>query len=87
MKNIISWALYQADTIWLDPDANLRKIELAIKRSIKSDIDILVCPEVCTTAYATKNPQYAQSMNSPMINKLAFLANNYDIAICGKLYD
>ena len=83
MKNIISWALYQADTIWLDPDANLRKIELAIKRSIKSDIDILVCPEVCTTAYATKNPQYAQSMNSPMINKLAFLANNYDIAICG----
>ncbi|HCM29945.1 MAG TPA: nitrilase-related carbon-nitrogen hydrolase [Bacteroidales bacterium] len=83
MKNIISWALYQADTIWLDIDTNLKNIEFAIQRSTKSNIDILVCPEVCTTAYATKNPEYAQSMHSPMINKLKFLANNYDIAICG----
>ena len=59
MKNIISWALYQADTIWLDIDANLKNIEFAIQRSTKSNIDILVCPEVCTTAYATKNPEYA----------------------------
>jgi predicted amidohydrolase len=83
MKSTISWALFQADTTWLDIEDNLRKIELAINKSIKYDIDILVCPEVCTTAYATKNPEIAQSMDSQMINKLISLAKNYNIAICG----
>lgn len=83
MKKNLIWSLYQANTLWMDIDGNLKNIETVIKKSKSFDADILVCPEVCTTAYATKNPEIAQTMDSFMIDRLLSMAKKYQLAICG----
>lgn len=74
-------SLFQQDIEWLNPEANYRKIEEALKAHPESDL--LVMPEMCTTGFVTI-PEPGQIEDADVVEKrLTDLAKRYDTALCG----
>ncbi|MBO6012781.1 MAG: nitrilase family protein [Bacteroidales bacterium] len=72
--------LYQQDIVWLDAEANYRKMEQVLQQT---DTDLLVLPEMCTSGFI-KMPLEGQIETSEEVEKrLLALSNRYQTAICG----
>lgn len=79
MKEDLNIMLYQMD-IAKDYKSNLNKISDLLSKYGKSDIDILVLPEVFNTGFGV-DPKYAASFSRESLNFLTDLSIKYNIAI------
>lgn len=77
-------SLYQYDTVWMDVDANLIKIE-GVCGALSGNSDILVLPEMFNTGYTMTPDQIPKDTDIHTIKALQILAQKYQITICGTI--
>ncbi|MBT3301834.1 MAG: amidohydrolase [Bacteroidetes bacterium] len=78
-------ALVQVDLAWEDKEANLTKFERLINQDIPSGIDLIVLPEMFTTAFSMKPEALAESMDGQSVNWLKEQATKKNAVIVGSL--
>jgi predicted amidohydrolase len=84
MQNEILIALIQTDLIWKDKKANIANIEKLIL-SIKNKVDIIVLPEMFSTAFCVDDVSLAEDIHGETITWLKCIAKEKDVAICGSI--
>lgn len=84
MQKELSIALVQNDLIWKDKEVNLSNIEKMIS-SIKEEVDILVLPEMFTTAFCVDDIELAEEMNGATVQWMQGIAKRINTAICGSI--
>ncbi|HUM53145.1 MAG TPA: nitrilase-related carbon-nitrogen hydrolase [Chitinophagales bacterium] len=84
MQNEISIVLVQTDLIWKDKKANLSNLENLIS-SIETKIDIIVLPEMFSTAFCVDDMSLAEDINGETIIWMKHLAKETNSAICGSI--
>lgn len=84
MQDKLKVALVQTGLIWESPKEN--RVVLSEKiRGIKSDVDIIVLPEMFTSGFTMHPGAVAETMEGTTINWMKTLAKDVDAAICGSL--
>ena len=84
MKDKLKVALVQTSLIWESPKEN--RVVLSEKiRGIKSDVDVIVLPEMFTSGFTMNPDAVAETMDGTTINWMKTLAKDVDAAICGSL--
>ncbi|MBT4728843.1 MAG: nitrilase family protein, partial [Bacteroidetes bacterium] len=78
-------ALVQVDLAWEDKEANLTKFERIIHQDIPMGIDLIVLPEMFTTAFSMKPEALAESMDGQSVNWLKEQATKKNAVIVGSL--
>ena len=81
---LIKIAFIQTDLIWKNKQANLSLIEKQIL-SITEDVDIIVLPEMFTTAFCIDDMSLAEDINGETITWLKHLAKHKNAAVCGSI--
>jgi omega-amidase len=84
MQNI-KLALLQLNLVWEDKQANLSKIDQLIKNEVPEDVDIIVLPEMFTTAFSMKPEALAESMTNSSVNWMKKQAAKTNAIIVGSL--
>lgn len=84
MQNELNIALIQTDLIWKEKKANLSNLENLIS-SIKNKIDIIVLPEMFSTAFCVDDMSLAEDINGETIVWMKHLAKEKNTAICGSI--
>ncbi len=80
----ISIALLQTDLIWKDKHANLSNIEKIIS-SVKDAVDIIVLPEMFTTAFCVDDMSLTEDINGETVLRLKKISQEKNCAICGSI--
>lgn len=84
MQNEITIALIQTDLIWKDKKANLSNLENLIS-SIEKEIDIIVLPEMFSTAFCVDDTSLAEDIHGETVIWLKNLAKQKNTVICGSI--
>jgi omega-amidase len=84
LSNEISIALLQTDLIWKDKKANLSALEQLIQSTDES-ADIIVLPEMFTTAFCVDDMSLAEDENGGTVHWMKKLAAEKKAAICGSI--
>jgi omega-amidase len=84
MQNELNIALIQTDLVWKDRKINLSNIE-KIFLSIKEDIDIIILPEMFTTAFCVDDVRLAEDINGETTSWMQRMAKEKNTAICGSI--
>lgn len=84
MQNELSIALIQTDLIWKDKAANLFNIEKMIL-SINEVVDIIVLPEMFTTAFCVDDMSLAEDVKGETVSWMKQIAKEKNCAICGSI--
>ncbi len=84
MQNEISIALVQTDLVWKDKIANISNIEILIL-SIKEKVDLIVLPEMFSTAFCIDNTSLAEDINGTTVAWLKRIAEIKNVAVCGSI--
>ena len=84
MQNELNIALIQTDLVWKDRKINLSNIE-KIFLSIKEDIDIIILPEMFTTAFCVDDVRLAEDINGETTSWMQRMAKEKNAAICGSI--
>jgi predicted amidohydrolase len=74
----------QADLKWEDIDGNLAMFDEYL-RELNGETDIVVLPEMFTTAFSMKSTEFCESMDGKTMNWLKERAKQYDIVITGSI--
>lgn len=82
-SNTMKITLYQQDIVWLDPEANYRKVEALLASSPESDL--LVLPEMFTTGFVTHPKPGSLESDASVRERLSQLAARYDCALAGSV--
>ncbi|RYG34744.1 MAG: nitrilase family protein, partial [Chitinophagaceae bacterium] len=77
-------ALIQTDIIWENPSQNRLRID-AMAHSIKGKADLMVLPEMFTTAFSMDATGLAEEMNGPTVQWMKALAKETNAAITGSI--
>ncbi len=77
-------ALIQTDLIWKDKRANLSNIEELIS-SIDEIVDIIVLPELFTTAFCVDDMSLAEDINGETVSWMKRIAKEKSCSICGSI--
>lgn len=77
-------AIFQMDIVWKDIAANIKKIRTAAEQ-MNGKADILVCPEMFTTAYIMHPNTIPDKVYSDTILELMDIASKNKIIIAGSL--
>lgn len=77
-------ALVQTDLIWKDKQTNLSSIEKLIATTTDS-ADIIVLPEMFTTAFCIDDMQLAETINDNTVSWMKLIAQKKNAAICGSI--
>jgi len=85
MQNEIIIALIQTDLIWKDKKANLSNLENLIS-SIEEEIDIIVLPEMFSTAFCVDDTSLAEDIHGETVIWLKNLAKQKNTVICGSIF-
>lgn len=75
-------SLAQYDIVWEDKEANLKFIHYTIKQ-LKGKTDIIVFPEMCTTAFTMNSYALAESGDGNTINLLRQWTKEFQLSVCG----
>jgi len=84
MNNEISIALIQTDLVWKDKKANLSNLANLIS-AIEKEIDIIVLPEMFSTAFCVDDITLAEDINGETVAWLQHQAKEKNAAICGSI--
>lgn len=84
MQHDISIALLQTDLKWKDKNANLSGIENIIL-SIKEKVDLIILPEMFSTAFCVDDMSLAETIDGETVNWMKELATSKNAAICGSI--
>jgi omega-amidase len=84
MQNELNIALIQTDLVWKDRKTNLSNIE-KIFLSIKEEIDIIILPEMFSTAFCVDDVRLAEDINGETISWMQRMAKEKNAAICGSI--
>lgn len=84
MQNNLSIALIQTDLIWKDKKTNLSGIEQQIS-SINEEIDIVVLPEMFTTAFCVDDMSLAEDINGETVAWMKQIAKEKNCSVCGSI--
>lgn len=76
-------ALFQQDIVWLDQEANYRKIEELL--AIHPEIDLLVLPEMFTTGFVLDPHPGDLASHTETVARLKDLSCRYHAALCGSV--
>jgi omega-amidase len=60
-------ALIQAELVWENPEANLRRFKERIEQ-VPADVDLIVLPEMFTTGFSMAPARLAQRMDGPAVS-------------------
>lgn len=77
-------AIVQADLAWHDPAANRAAFTAQIK-SLASDIDLIVLPEMLSTGFTMAAGEQAETMDGASVAWLHEMAHKSGAAVCGSL--
>lgn len=83
MSQTLRLSLVQANLHWEDRDANLQRIDKLLEDIEGSDLILL--PEMFTTAFSMNSAQLAEKMNGPTMQWMASKAKEKQAVICGSL--
>lgn len=75
--------LYQQDIVWLDPEANYRKIESVLESH--PDSDLLVLPEMFTTGFLTQPHRGGMESDEEVRRRMLDLAQRHQCALAGSV--
>jgi len=78
-------ALFQLDLKWEDKKANLEKINQFIDHTVEDDTNIIVLPEMFTTAFSMNPKALAESMDGPSVEWMRNKAIEINKTITGSL--
>ena len=84
MQNEISIALIQTDLVWKNKSANFSALEKQIS-TIKENVDLIVLPEMFSTAFCVDDTSMAEDINGKTIAWLKRIATEKNCAICGSI--
>ena len=84
MQNI-KLALFQLNLEWEDKISNLNKIDRLIESDVTEDCDIIVLPEMFTTAFSMNPSANAEKMDGSSIAWMKQKAKNINAVITGSL--
>ena len=84
MQNELSIALIQTDLVWKDRKSNLSNIEKMVS-SIDEVVDIIVLPEMFTTAFCVDDMSLAEDINDETVVWMKRFAKEKNAAICGSI--
>ena len=84
MQKEISIAIVQTDLVWKDKQANLSNIESLIN-TIKDAVDIIVLPELFTTAFCVDDMSLAEDIHGETVAWMKRLSQAKNTAICGSI--
>lgn len=84
MQDKLKVALVQTSLIWESPKENRAVLSEKI-RGIKSDVDVIVLPEMFTSGFTMHPDAVAETMDGTTINWMKALAKDVDAAICASL--
>lgn len=76
--------ILQTDLAWEDKQANLNHISMLMEK-MEKDTDLVVLPEMFTTAFSMKPYSLAESMTGPSVKWMKDKASSGGFAICGSL--
>ncbi len=87
-------ALIQSDIVWEDKNANIKQLEQYIEQ-IKSDVSIILLPEMFTTGFTMQSEKYAETMDGETVlwmkkqakSKNALIIGSVIILELGKYYN
>jgi predicted amidohydrolase len=85
MQNEIIIALIQTDLIWKDKKANLSNLGNLIS-SIEKETDIIVLPEMFSTAFCVDDTSLAEDIHGETVIWLKNLAKQKNTVICGSIF-
>lgn len=84
-EDMLTVGVLAMDIVWADKEANMQTVREYVRRYGR-DLDLLVLPELFTTAFAQDIdvlPNVAEDDNGPTMSELRELSHEYDIAIGG----
>ncbi len=84
MQEKLSIAIVQSDLIWKDKVANLANLTKHID-SIQENTDIILLPEMFTTAFCVDDPELAEGFDGQTLQWMQEMARAKDSAICGSI--
>lgn len=84
MQNELNITLIQSDLIWKDKNVNLANISELIS-SINEEVDVIVLPEMFTTAFCVDDMNLAEDINGETIQWMKRIAKEKNVAICGSI--
>lgn len=76
--------LAQTDLAWEDPERNREHLS-EVLRTINSEPDVIILPEMFTTAFSMRSEQLAETMNGPSVKWMKEQANTLNSALYGSL--
>lgn len=86
MRRTVTVSLAQIDVAWGNPEANLAITEKLTEEAHRRGSDLILFPELWTTAYDLPRAQsYASTGDGDAFGQLAQLARRYDIHITGSV--
>ena len=77
-------AIYQFPTLWMDPLANLNKIEEVCK-NISGSCELLILPEMFTTGYTMTPQEIPQEWQEDTISRITEIASTFNLIISGSI--
>ena len=80
----ITLTLFQADLAWGDKQTNLLRFSKKF-RQIPQNTDIIVLPEMFTTAFVVEPEEYAEAMDGPTMKWLREHSAQYQAVITGSI--
>lgn len=84
MKENLNFAVIQTDLVWENPSANRAILEKKI-RACKRSTDVIVLPEMFTTAFTMNAKPLAETLSGETVKWLEFLAVQMNYVICGSI--
>ncbi len=84
MQNI-KIALLQVDLAWEDKESNIQKFEQILGTEVPGDADLIVLPEMFTTAFSMNPEKLAEPMDGPSVNWLKNQAAKTQAVVVGSL--
>ena len=84
MTETLNIALIQADLAWEDPQENLKYFTEKIE-AISDSVDLIILPEMFTTAFTMKPEKIAETMRGDTVNWMKLMASKTGAAITGSL--
>lgn len=76
-------SLIQADLHWEDRDLNLKMLDSKLEQI--QETDLIVLPEMFSTAFSIRSEDLSESMEGPSVQWMKEKAKEKDAALCGSL--
>lgn len=84
MKENLNFAIIQTDLVWENPSANRKILEKKI-RDCKRSTDVIVLPEMFTTAFTMNAKPLSETLSGETVKWMEFLAVQMNYVICGSI--